>query len=231
MATTNETPVTPVKTVTTVKPITAPVVVVPVVIPPKPATPTTTKPNRFEVGTVSNPRWADQAKTEIACVVTFPNNSMIPAKGVPFNARADDSEAHGSKLFNDLISGKYGAIAPYSDAALPPQQQYNNALGKGLVINSASDPTLNGRYPVSSADQSAIQSEAQYISEYQSFSAGTTTLAWADTQGKIHTFKTVAAFKAFAKAATQYVSGCKQARLLLQSGATATFPSNAFSIR
>jgi hypothetical protein len=224
-----ETSVTPVKTVTTVKPITAPAVV-PVVIPPKPATPPTTKPDRFEVGTVTNPRWANAAKTEIACTVTFPNNSMIPAKGVPFNARGDDIEAHGSKLFKDLVSGKYGAIAPYSESALPAQQQYNNALAKGVVINSASDPTLNGRYSVSAADQTAIQTEAQYISEYQSFSAGTSTLAWADSQGTVHAFKSVAAFKAFAKAATQYVSGCKQARLLIQSGGTASFPSNAFSI-
>jgi len=175
---------------------------------------------------VTNPVYANATRTSIQCLVTF---TGFP-NPVPFIATADDPEAHGSEIYADLVSGKYGTIGPYVAPTLTVNQQYALALSNGLNVSSASDSTLNGNYPVSSTDQANVSSEAQYINIFQEFTTGGASITWADSQGTLHTFKTTATFMAFAKAVAQYVSGCKQTALLLQDGQVASFPANTVNI-
>jgi hypothetical protein len=194
------------------------------------STPSTTTVNIFEVGTVTNAVWNDSTQTEINCIVTFPNNPLLPSTGIPFNARSDDTEPHGAQLFAALVAGTYGTIGAYVPPVLTPQQQYTAAISSGIVLTSTSTPALNGTYGVATTDQANISSEALFISTFQEFSTDTDTMGWADSSGAIHTFPNTTLFMAFAKASAQYVSACKQALITLTRGGTATFPSNAITI-
>jgi hypothetical protein len=186
--------------------------------------------NLFLVGTISNARWADEAQTEIACMATFPSNPNIPPDGIPFTAMASDPEAHGQQIFADLIAGVHGLIGPYVAAVLTPGQLYAAAIAEGLVVTSTTTPALNGTYGVSATDQANIRDESQFISIYGEFSNGQATSSWADTYGAQRAFASTAPFMAFAKAAMQYVSACKQTLNTLNAGSAASFPVNTVDI-
>lgn len=59
---------------------------------------------------VANPRWADAEKTMIDCEIT---TSQFGDEVLPFTAISSDVEAHGRKIFADIVSGKYGEISAY----------------------------------------------------------------------------------------------------------------------
>ena len=60
--------------------------------------------------TVTNPVYTNSEGTGIDVQVTF-----AEIQGTHnFHATSWDSEEHGLQLYNDLKSGKYGAIAPYT---------------------------------------------------------------------------------------------------------------------
>jgi hypothetical protein len=61
---------------------------------------------------LSNPRWADSEQTMIDCEIT---TSQFGDEVLPFTASSNDCEAHGRQIFADLVAGKYGAIAEYSE--------------------------------------------------------------------------------------------------------------------
>lgn len=176
--------------------------------------------------TVDNPVYVSADNTLILCDVQFTGFDRI----VPFAASASDVEPHGRQLYQELVDGKYGAIAPYVPASLAPQQLYITAINNGLIISSTSDPSLRGTYQVGDGIVRDVMSEVQYISTFNEFTTGQPSLVWADNQGNVHMFKSLDLFMAFAKAVAQYVSGCKQALIILQNGGTASFPSNTVNI-
>ena len=59
---------------------------------------------------LKNPQWANAQKTMIDCVIT---TSQLGEELLPFTASKNDVEAHGRQIFEDLVAGKYGAIAEY----------------------------------------------------------------------------------------------------------------------
>lgn len=178
---------------------------------------------------VKNPVFATRDQSLITCDVKF---TAWPAY-LPFAASAGDPEPHGRQLYAELIAGKWGQVGAYAAPATTPPtpaQQYAAAIARGLVVTSTSTPALNGTYGVSPNDQSDIAAEAQFVGLYQEFTNGQQTFAWADATGVLHTFPSTAAFMAFAKAAAQYVSACKQAWVAASAaspGQASAFPSNA----
>jgi hypothetical protein len=175
---------------------------------------------------VKNPVYGAADNSAIVCQVKF---DAFPDY-VPFNAMATDSENHGQEIYAAIVAGTYGPIGAYVVPVITPQQQYAAAISGGIVVTSTSTPTLNGTYGVSTTDQSNVSSESLFISTFQEFSTGVDTMGWADMSGAVHMFPSTALFMAFAKATAQYVSACKQALIVLTSGGTATFPSNAINI-
>jgi hypothetical protein len=63
----------------------------------------------FTVQSVTNPVYINAEGTGIDCQVKW--EEFKDAQ--PFCAASWDTEAHGIALYNDLIAGKYGPIAPY----------------------------------------------------------------------------------------------------------------------
>lgn len=64
------------------------------------------------IKSVSSPQWANAAHTAIDCDVEFEEISSP----MPYTATANDPEAHGQQLWDDLNAEKYGPIAA-EDAA------------------------------------------------------------------------------------------------------------------
>lgn len=64
----------------------------------------------LEILTAQNPRWGDAAHTIVDIDIT---TSIHGDEVLPFTATAYDVEEHGRKLFNEIMDGKYGAIAEY----------------------------------------------------------------------------------------------------------------------
>jgi len=67
---------------------------------------------------VTNPKWATAGHSSIDCTVDFELHGLTP-----FTANANDPENHGSEIFNDCVSGKYGASAEYEPPAPPTNEQ------------------------------------------------------------------------------------------------------------
>lgn len=63
--------------------------------------------------------YVDKEHTTIDCIVKFAELEQE----VPFHACRDDVEAHGRQLFDDLINGKYGAIADWPEPYVDPDLQ------------------------------------------------------------------------------------------------------------
>lgn len=63
-----------------------------------------------QLTSVRNPVWADAEHTMIDCEIT---NTVYGDEVLPFTACANDVEAHGQRIFSDLVAGVYGPIAEY----------------------------------------------------------------------------------------------------------------------
>ena len=61
---------------------------------------------------LKDPKWANAAHTMIDCVIT---TSQLGAEELPFTASPSDPEAYGRQIFDDLVTGKYGPIADYTE--------------------------------------------------------------------------------------------------------------------
>ena len=61
---------------------------------------------------LKDPKWANEEQTSINCVIT---TSQLGTEELPFTASPSDPEAHGRQIFADLVAGKYGLIADYTE--------------------------------------------------------------------------------------------------------------------
>lgn len=66
---------------------------------------------------LENPIYMAEDLSSIDCTITF-DTFGVP---LPFTASLHDPEPHGIQIYEDLVSGKYGPIAPY--VPKPPQEQ------------------------------------------------------------------------------------------------------------
>lgn len=67
------------------------------------------------IESVLNPVYANDVGNSIVCMVKF---SHLP-EAVPFGATSYDTEEYGVQLFNSLVAGDFGLIAPYVDTVIP----------------------------------------------------------------------------------------------------------------
>ncbi|CAG9252426.1 hypothetical protein BDI4_340058 [Burkholderia diffusa] len=147
----------------------------------------------------------------------------------PPNAYGVPDDAQPGWIVTHAADGSVSFAAP-PPTPPTPVQQYAKAIAMGLAVTSTTTPALNGTYGISEVDAANISAEAQFIALYSEFTNSATTFPWADASGQPHTFPDTATFMAFAKAAAQYVSGCKQTLIALQAGNAASFPSNAITL-
>lgn len=75
---------------------------------------------------VKDPRWSDSTKSRVDCFVTVEH---LGSEVIPFTACSQDSEAHGRRLFDEIVSGKYGAIAEY----IPPTVEQPTVTGAATL--------------------------------------------------------------------------------------------------
>lgn len=70
---------------------------------------------------VKNPVYWDAKRQTIKCDVKFENFDSY----MPYCAAASDTQTHGQALYEELISGKWGDIAPFAgnelDLSAPPE--------------------------------------------------------------------------------------------------------------
>lgn len=64
----------------------------------------------MQIQSVTSPAYADASNTTIIAQVKFD----AFATPIPYHAGAHDTEALGLQLYNDLVAGKYGAVAPWA---------------------------------------------------------------------------------------------------------------------
>lgn len=64
---------------------------------------------------VKDPVYSRPDNNAIDCIITTEEFGDIP-----FTATPGDLEPHGREIYQDLIHGKYGTIAPYTPPAPPP---------------------------------------------------------------------------------------------------------------
>ncbi len=69
------------------------------------------------VKSVHSPVWSNAEQTTIDCVVKFAEWRTE----MPFTASPFDPEAHGRELFDRLINGEFGPIAPFMAPSNPDQ--------------------------------------------------------------------------------------------------------------
>jgi hypothetical protein len=58
---------------------------------------------------LKNPKWANDEQTAIVCLVTL---DIFGDEEISFVAANYDPEEHGRVLFQELVDGKHGPIAP-----------------------------------------------------------------------------------------------------------------------
>ena len=75
---------------------------------------------------VSNPRWSDSSKARVDVLVTVEH---LGDEVIPFTACSQDIEEHGRKLYQELVEGKYGEIAPY----IPPEVPQPTVVGATVL--------------------------------------------------------------------------------------------------
>ncbi len=106
------------------------------------------------------------------------------------------------------------------------QAQAETLLASTVTITSSGTPALNGQYTITDADQAHINAVVTNILLNGTFPRGTTTYAWPDSSGTLHTFPDVTTFKAFAIAVAGYVA----ALLQVVTGSSTTLPSSSLTI-
>ncbi len=74
--------------------------------------------NPFVVLNLKNPRWVNQAQTQIDCEVEF---KKFEGTYLPFTADPNDPEAHGRDIYQRLVNGEWGEIAAYVPPTPPAE--------------------------------------------------------------------------------------------------------------
>lgn len=70
------------------------------------------------VENITNPFYIDDIGDRIDCMVKF--DSLNEA--IPFTANKHDVEAHGRAIYDALIAGQFGPVAPYVPPPAPPSK-------------------------------------------------------------------------------------------------------------
>jgi hypothetical protein len=102
-----------------------------------------------------------------------------------------------------------GAWSFAAPSAPPPPtlaQQAELALGEGVTITSTANPALNGVYAVNGAAQANLTATMLYATVNGKFPGSSSTQSWAQMNGDVVTFQTVAEFTAFATVLANYVA-------------------------
>jgi hypothetical protein len=149
----------------------------------------------------------------------FTPDGTLPDNAIAGTA-AQVAAWQGSTVVNDAI------IAPPAPAAPTLAQQAAGLIASGLTIASTGTPALDGTYACDSATTDHIQAEMVAILVTAAFADGTASVAWPDVTGALHTFQSVAAFKAFAVA----VAGFVAAGFKVMNGSSTTLPTATATI-
>lgn len=122
-------------------------------------------------------------------------------------------------------SGTFTPPTPPAPPAPTLAQQAAALIAAGLTITSTSTSSLDGTYATDPVSQQHISAEVTSILLNDTFTDGTSSIAWLDAAGASHTF-TVAQFKTFATAVAAFVSAC----LKCVNGQSTTLPSASATI-
>lgn len=87
---------------------------------------------KIHIINAENPVWANAEQTAIECLIrTVEYGDTL----LPFLANPNDSEEHGRNLFNKLIAGDYGVIAPYISPTVASAQE-NKEIAETLLFET-----------------------------------------------------------------------------------------------
>jgi len=115
---------------------------------------------------VINPQWATADHLSINCTVIFEQFGETP-----FTANPNDPENHGSEIFNDCVSGKYGAVAEYvPPAPFVPTAEGNKTTAVNLLsqtdwtsIADVANPAVSNPYLMNQPEFLAYRSAVRAI--------------------------------------------------------------------
>ncbi|OYV43402.1 MAG: hypothetical protein B7X10_06400, partial [Burkholderiales bacterium 21-58-4] len=101
-----------------------------------------------------------------------------------------------------------GTLEAYVPPAPTLAQQAASLMLGTIAITSTGTPALDGSYAIDAATQAHLMAEMQSIQVTGKFADGTTSVAWPDATGAVHTFPSVVEFQAFALAIGGFVAAC-----------------------
>ena len=62
-----------------------------------------------QITSIKDPVWVNDEQTAINCIITL---NEFGGQELPFTACSYDVEEHGRIIFQELVDGRYGPIAP-----------------------------------------------------------------------------------------------------------------------
>jgi hypothetical protein len=138
----------------------------------------------------------------------------------------------GEVIFPDYATDEElsSAFAGYAavNAAKTAIFSAQSALGGTVTVSSSGTPAINGNYPVDATTQAKLNAVTTYVMLNGAFPGDSSSMAWLDASGSVHTFPSIAVFKAFATAIADFVA---KVSLYRDSGGTVgAIPSTAISI-
>lgn len=133
----------------------------------------------------------------------YPNQGAIPDTDARYLAFVDPASTAAGRLIAEVQALLAGPVA----------------------VTSTGTPALSASYGITEQDQAHVLSEVQSLMLNGTFADGSTTVAWPDASGVVHTFS-VAEFKAFATAMGAFVAGCYK----VLNGSSTSLPSAALTI-
>ena len=110
-----------------------------------------------------------------------------------------------------------------------PLIEYESLIAGGIVLTSTGTPALNATYSTTDTAQKNVGAVVTGIAAGLGLPGGGTTFQYLDALNVPHSFYT-SHFTAFAAALRNFVYNCEIALATIQSGGTATFPSNLVTI-
>lgn len=141
----------------------------------------------------------------------------------------DGNDPTQEALITAAIDAKWtevtGSWPPAPTAAQELLATATALLRAPVAVTSTGTPALSGSYGITMQDQAHIGAEVQSIMLNGTFADGSSTVAWPDASGAVHTFS-VAQFKAFATAIGAFVAACYK----VLNGSSTTLPSAALTI-
>jgi hypothetical protein len=78
----------------------------------------------YTIESITNIVYRTEDRQHINCKIKFAEFNEV----MPFTANATDPEEHGVSIYNDIVSGKYGAIGNYVPPPEPTTEQLWNRV-------------------------------------------------------------------------------------------------------